>query len=218
MADNLLKDVVDRSQLVLFDFDGPVCDVFAGKPASLIARQLEKHLSEPIDTDDPLAVLQESIRHSQSAVEAMEQELVAAERDAIKSASATPGGIESIESALKSGRKVGILSNNSPAAIEDYLNRFDLTTRMAIIVGRIPCRPDLMKPNPYGLLHALSTTGIASKEALLIGDSVTDIQAAKAVGAPAVGYVNKPAKKDSLEKAGASATVRSMFEMRDALH
>ncbi|WP_234318318.1 HAD family hydrolase [Streptomyces sp. NRRL S-244] len=45
-----------------------------------------------------------------------------------------------------------------------------------------------------GLLLALNTQGVSPEKVVLIGDSVTDVQAALAAGAMSIGYANKPAR------------------------
>lgn len=39
-----LATVVDRARVILLDFDGPVCSIFAQHPASAVAHQLRKLL------------------------------------------------------------------------------------------------------------------------------------------------------------------------------
>jgi hypothetical protein len=64
--DPRLTDVFAAARYVLLDFDGPVCDVFAGTPAHDVAENLRAHLSaryaEPLPddilaTDDPLLIV-----------------------------------------------------------------------------------------------------------------------------------------------------------------
>lgn len=42
------------------------------------------------------------------------------------------------------------------------------------------------KPDPAGILHVLRLSGVTANEALFVGDSRTDVQAAKAAGVPCV--------------------------------
>jgi phosphoglycolate phosphatase len=54
---NALRIIMRDSELVLLDFDGPLCNVFAGFPAPEVARQLEAIAGKPLNTDDPIEVL-----------------------------------------------------------------------------------------------------------------------------------------------------------------
>ncbi|MEU6217202.1 HAD hydrolase-like protein [Streptomyces sp. NPDC047022] len=51
----------------------------------------------------------------------------------------------------------------------------------------------------------------------LIGDSVTDVEAAKATGGRSIGFANKPGKERALGDAGADAVVTSMATVAEAL-
>ena len=54
--------------------------------------------------------------------------------------------------------------------------------------------------------------------AVLLGDSVADIQAARAAGVRSVGYGKNPRRFGELESAGADATVGSISDLVTALH
>ncbi|MFJ7128277.1 HAD hydrolase-like protein [Streptomyces sp. NPDC098101] len=62
-------------------------------------------------------------------------------------------------------------------------------------------QPHLMKPNPFPLITAAEQMSIDVTNCTLIGDSLTDIQAAHTAGAAVVGYANKPHKADQFADA-----------------
>ncbi len=130
---------------------------------------------------------------------------------------ATPGGLESISAALASGRGAGILSNNSSEAIVRYLKNTGLLGQITPVVGRKYARPDLMKPNTFPFHTALLGTERKAAETLYIGDSLSDIEVARAVGAPVVGFANKPGKAQLFVNAGASLIAEEMTEFADSL-
>jgi phosphoglycolate phosphatase len=70
-----------------------------------------------------------------------------------------------------------------------------------------------MKPNPFALRHALEILSTRPGDAVFIGDSVSDVQAGKAVGIPTIGYANKPAKPKLLEAALADVVITSMDDL-----
>jgi beta-phosphoglucomutase-like phosphatase (HAD superfamily) len=78
------------------------------------------------------------------------------------------------------------------------------------VVGRAPYRPDAMKPDPHSLLLASSELETPPRYCMLIGDSVTDVQAAKAVGERSIGFANKPGKERALSEAAADVVVTAM--------
>ncbi|WP_229783494.1 HAD hydrolase-like protein [Pilimelia anulata] len=69
-----------------------------------------------------------------------------------------------------------------------------------------------MKPDPQPVRNALRLVGSSAGRAVLVGDAVTDIRAARAAGVAAVGYANRPTKRGIL--ASADAVIESMSERR----
>lgn len=67
-----------------------------------------------------------------------------------------------------------------------------------------------MKPNPFPLSHALEVMKTPARDAVFIGDSVSDVQAGIAAGITTVGYANKPAKPSLFKAAKAGAIVADM--------
>ncbi|MFE6907086.1 HAD family hydrolase [Streptomyces erythrochromogenes] len=221
-----LRAVLGASKAVLFDFDGPVCDVFHGIPASGIADELASLITvlapalehSAKATDDPMKVHRLSEEGGGTVLASVEAALTAAEMRAVKVAGVpTAGATEALQAARYSGRRVAIVSNNSAECIQEYLRLHGLAVFVDHVIGRPRLRPDLMKPSPHPLLSAASALDVAPSRTVLVGDSVSDIEAARAAGGPSVGYANKPHKRASLANAGASAVVLQMQEIADAL-
>lgn len=74
-----------------------------------------------------------------------------------------------------------------------------------------------MKPNPHTFQLALNAAECDASATVLVGDSVTDIEAALAVGASVVGYANKPGKAAAFATAGATVVIDDMREIYAAL-
>lgn len=212
-----LHEILHSARLILFDFDGPICDVFARLPAAGVARHLERNLANKVDTDDPLRILQEAVNYGDETVHVVEDELIAAEVKAVDLSTATPGGIEAMSAAISQGKSVGILSNNSAEAVARFLEKVGILPRVAPLIGRVYGRPDLMKPNPHTFRAALDAAGEDASATVFVGDSTTDIEVAHTVGAPVVGYANKPGKVDAFAAAGATVIVEDMRDIRAAL-
>lgn len=211
-------------RVLLLDFDGPVCDVFAGRPAAAIADQLRDLLissgaprHEVQDDDDPLSLYARSAAYGPEVVAATYAALVNAEREAVTSAVPTPGAIETVVAARETGRHVAIVSNNAADAVLDYLNRHGLSPMVSHVAARRTPDPDLMKPNPRYLHEAIDVLGTEPQASAIVGDSVTDIEAATRANTRAIGYANKPGKNARLANAGADAVIESMAELPPAL-
>ena len=62
-----------------------------------------------------------------------------------------------------------------------------------------------MKPDPYLVVEATRLLGMAAAECVLVGDSVSDVQAGRAAGVPVIGLAKTPSRRAELDAAGASA-------------
>ncbi|MGW5528201.1 HAD family hydrolase [Streptomyces xanthochromogenes] len=226
MGSSTLAEVLGPTRAVLFDFDGPICDVFAGRPAPDVASHLADTLSEfdaalgskAHGTDDPMEVLRLAPQGGEPALRAIEEELTKAEVTAVRLAGPPiPGAVAALEAARASGRKVAIVSNNSTACVWAFLMLHDLRHLVDAVVGRAPYWPDAMKPDPSSLLRAASALEAHPHDCTLIGDSVTDVEATKATGGRSIGFANKPGKERALTDAGADAVVADMTAVAEAL-
>ncbi|MGP3636284.1 HAD family hydrolase [Streptomyces sp. 24-1644] len=226
METDNLSTALASATAVLFDFDGPLCDVFAGHPAKQVARDLAQLAvrSEPAlsgkltSTDDPLEVLR--LTHQANSLVGLEVEdaLTAAEVAAVGVAgNPTPGAVASLEAVRATGRKIAVVSNNSAECVRVFLDRHGLAGHVLAVVGRPGEQPELMKPNPHSLIKAAELLGVDVTQCTLIGDSLTDIQAAHAVGSTAIGYANKARKRQVFAEAGAEAITESMQAIADAI-
>lgn len=210
-----LAEILAGARAVLFDFDGPLCDVFAGLPASRIAGELNQLLAEPVETEDPMAVLQAAAMEGARTAVAVDEKLREAERAAIEVASENRDGLAALNACRQAGRLVGIVSNNDETAIRAFMARSGLPD-VEPVIGRADGRPDLMKPHPWSLREALAQLGCAPAEAVFMGDSDTDIEVAQLLGIVCIALANKPGKRQRFERAGVRV-IDSMAEVTAAL-
>lgn len=226
MSQDKLQRLVGRAKLLLLDFDGPVCSIFAHYSAPIVAALLRdvavEHGAtigpEVADEQDPLEVLRWSANAGSARVlYAVEDALREAEISAARSAEPTAHAHELIRKAYELGRSVAIASNNSTPAITTYLSRHGLEALVSVVAGRIPYAPHTMKPDPSCLLRALNAVNTAAHNAVFVGDSLTDVTAARTAGVPVVAYANRPDKLETLRSAGADAIVTTMAEVVAAL-
>ncbi|MGW4697221.1 HAD family hydrolase [Kitasatospora cineracea] len=211
---------------LLFDFDGPVCDVFAGLPAPQVAHDLKELVAsrqasaraEVEATDDPLVVMSLAYKADPQLGAEIERALMAAEVAAVAVAGdPTPGAVQSLQEARAAGRRVAVVSNNSAECVHAFLERHAIGHYVDHIVGRPVGQPDLMKPEPFSLHKAADLLGLQASECVMIGDSLSDIQAAHAAGTIVIGYANKPRKRPAFVEAGADCIVDGMAEIASAL-
>ncbi|MEU6325864.1 HAD-IA family hydrolase [Streptomyces sp. NPDC047049] len=226
MESSKLAEIAGATSGVLFDFDGPICDVFAGRPAPVVARELSevvaRHDAALGDraglVDDPMEILRLAPQGGEPVIRAIEESLTKAEVSAVKVAGPpVPGSVAALEAAHSSGRKVAIVSNNSTACVRAFLMLHGLRHLVHEVIGRAAYWPDLMKPDPHSLLLAAARLHVLPHHCTLIGDSVTDIEAAHTAGTMSIGFANKSHKALALAAAGADAVVTDMATVAGAL-
>jgi HAD superfamily hydrolase (TIGR01549 family) len=209
---------------LLLDFDGPVCGIFAGLPAPGVAGELVQLLrAEGVELPDniaaepdPLAVIRWTGYHcDQQLTTAVEDALTALELRAVQTATPTPYGHEVIRAARDIGMPVAIVSNNSRRAVSAYLALHELAELVERVNGRPYARPEMMKPEPWMVLDAVQALGSEPAACVLVGDSMTDIVAARAAGVHVIGLANRPRKVAPF--AIADAVITTMADVVAAL-
>ncbi|MDK1476194.1 HAD family hydrolase [Streptomyces sp. 549] len=221
-----MKTLLNTVRCVLFDFDGPLCDLFAIHPARDVAERIRQCVREhgesgllgpELHTTDNAHDILRSVagRRKGPFVAALERELTRQEVTAATSAWPTPFADRLVQTLRATGHKLAITTNNSPEAVGRYLE----TRGLGHVFGpRVYGRqPDvrLLKPDPDCLLRALDALGEPPHRAVMIGDAPVDVQAAQAAGVRFIGYGSTPAKAAALRKAlgyAADAPVISSLE------
>lgn len=208
--------LVHAAKAILLDFDGPVTPLMpppVNAQAADAARGALNDVELPADvatTTDHLAVLRWAAVATPDRLDAVEEACVTAEIAAARASQPTAGALDFLRWCQQQGKPVVIVSNNAAEAITTYLNRFDATGLARGIVGREPRRPDLLKPHPSLVFAALELAHVVPADAVLIGDSVTDIEVARATGVPSIGYAKTSARGRDLREVGADALVYDM--------
>jgi beta-phosphoglucomutase-like phosphatase (HAD superfamily) len=217
-----LDQLLAERSSILLDFDGPVCSIFANRPAPGVAENLRDvvraegiELASSLHEErDPLEVLRWTATLGRAdVVRLVETKLCAEEFAASQTAAPTPFGREVIVGAFEAGKPIAIVSNNSAGAINSYISRQRLGKYAMPIAGRAFAQPDLMKPNPEPIVRAVKSLNASSDDCVLIGDSLADIYGAHAAGLPVIGYANRPEKFSLFTEAGADAVVTRMVEI-----
>ncbi|WP_225833922.1 HAD family hydrolase [Streptomyces sp. NK08204] len=224
----LLK-LISSARVVLWDFDGPICRLFAGHKAERVASGLVDWLAgrglhglltdTERDSLDPHVVLRAVDRRHPGSdlVTELEERLTQEELRAAVSAMPTAYADPLIRTWTAVGSRLAITTNNSPRVVRAYLDDRGLTACFTPhIYGRTPDL-HLLKPDPHCLNRALSAMGAAPSAALMIGDSASDLAAAQRAGVPFLGYARNEAKAELLREAGAGLVLESLEPVLRAL-
>jgi HAD superfamily hydrolase (TIGR01509 family) len=217
-----LRDLIANARCVLFDFDGPVCRLFAGHRAHDVAESLIDWLEErgqhvlltdeERESGDPHAVLRAvgRIHPGSDLVDELEEILTREELHATATAWPTPYVDPLIHTWRAVGVRLAIATNNSPRVVERYLSTRRLTDAFGPHVHGRTTELHLLKPDPDCLQRALKSTGARPAEALMIGDTPTDLEAAGSAGVPFLGYGRDEMRIERLHRAGAKTVVDSL--------
>ncbi|MDG9718693.1 HAD hydrolase-like protein [Streptomyces sp. DH24] len=207
---------------MLWDFDGPICRLFAGHSAERVARDLVQWLEgrglhglltdTERETLDPQVVLRAvDRRHPRSDLVAeLEERLTQEELRATASAMPTAYADPLIRTWTAVGSRMAITTNNSPRVVRTYLESRGLAGCFHPHVYGRTQELHHLKPDPYCLGRALNAMGAAPAAALMIGDAPTDHEAARRAGVPFLGYASDEHKAALLRSAGADAVVTSL--------
>ncbi len=215
-----LDAIVARTRHLLLDFDGPICSIFAGLPAATIADRLRKFLGDQAQlpeniacTEDPFEVFAYAATISEDLAARVEAEMTDQELAAVPTATPTPYVHEVVTACQTSGRSVAVVSNNSARTVHAYLTRHGLDDRISLVIARTNHDPVLLKPRPHLITQAVDALDAEPGECALVGDSVTDIQAARLASVHSIGYANEPGKRERLTVAGAGAIINSLADL-----
>lgn len=108
-----------------------------------------------------------------------------------------PGILSLLDQLAAAGSRLAVCTNKDQQATDAILEALDLTGRFAAIVGVTPALPK--KPDPAMLRAAVAGAGGSMADAVMIGDSKTDVAMARAGGVPVIavsfGYSQTPARE-----------------------
>ncbi len=126
-----------------------------------------------------------------------------------------PGARELLRELRERGVAMALVTSGSRARVPAEVERLGLGGHF----GAIVCGEDVArrKPDPEGLLRALSTIGVAPERATYVGDSPEDIGMAHAAGARSIGLLGGFPNRDALRASAPAVLATSLDEVASAL-
>ncbi len=183
---------------VIFDLDGTLADTSADLIASAnAAMQALGHAPQLVAGADDATAFRggramlrlslERIGHDdlEPEVERGYPILLAAYGDALDvHTTLYPGAVDAVEALRASGIKVGICTNKPEGLAETLLQRLGVRGLFGSMIGAdtLPTR----KPDPAPYVASVERAGGSVSRSLLVGDTITDRETARAAGVPSV--------------------------------
>ena len=126
-----------------------------------------------------------------------------------------PGVREGIDYLRGSGYRLGCVTNKAARFTEPLLQDLGVYDDFAIVISgdTLPKK----KPDPLPMLHAAEFFGVAPRQALMIGDSVSDVTAARAAGFQIVCMSYGYNHGIDIRDANPDAVIDSMVQIRALL-
>jgi phosphoglycolate phosphatase len=116
---------------------------------------------------------------------------------------------------LGSGFRLACVTNKAAQFTEPLLDALGIRHYFRVVVSgdTVPQK----KPHPAPLLHAAASLGVPAEAALFVGDSVNDVEAARAASFPVVCVTYGYNHGRDIREARPDAVVDSLLELRDLL-
>lgn len=186
---------LDNLKAVFFDLDGTLVDsaldiylamnaaldelgypsvtqadvrIWVGRGAPQLCYCVLKHQQQTVDPEQQHKLLQVFMRHY--------------EKNVCVDSKLYEGVSEFIEACQKRGLYMACITNKPYQPAHDLLQALNLLSPFQLLLGGDSLTH--RKPHPESLLHALNYFAIKPEEALMIGDSRNDVEAAHAAGMP----------------------------------
>ena len=126
-----------------------------------------------------------------------------------------PDAIRCLTALRKGGLKLALVSNGSRARVENELFRFDVGRFFeAVVFGE---KKEELKPSPVMLQRALSALDLGSMDAVYVGDSPADIQAARGASMPSIAIARGPIQVRRLSNERPDRMFGGLDELTDFL-
>lgn len=129
------------------------------------------------------------------------------------SAELLPGARELIFHLKSRGFTIGIVTTKHRHQIVDILGKFGLDRTFDVIIGSEDV--SRKKPDPEGLIKALSLLGIGKDEALYIGDSFVDAEAASHADVPFAAVLTGTTPRERFSEYPVAAVADDLYGIAD---
>jgi HAD superfamily hydrolase (TIGR01509 family) len=126
-----------------------------------------------------------------------------------------PGAKELVASLVDRGYEVWLATSAEPEELEHHMQELGAEGKISGVVSSDEAEESKPAPDIFGL--ALERAGVAPEDAVVVGDSIWDLEAAKEAGVKAAAVMTGGAfSRAELEEAGAYAVYEDCHELLEA--
>jgi len=215
-----LDEILSQARHLIFDFDGPVCDLTAAMPPRAV-EQLRGILSA--DTadlpaaiaaiSDPVEIIAQAVAISPALAARIDAQLTNLEVAAARAARPAAYVHEALAACRDSGRTPAVISRHSGQAVSSYLDQHGLADQARDVTPVATFPPGHLQTMTHLLEDAIHALGAMPAECALITATEAGIDTACGIGAHAIGYATTPALAERLTAAGAGTTIPSLADL-----
>jgi len=185
---------------VLFDLDGTLLDTVADIALAL-NRTLREYGGTPLEQSDvrhmigrgsPI-LIQRALAAQRRVIDAPTQAAMVdrffhhyGELEELNEDSAQPyaGAADCLRVLHEAGLRTAVVTNKQHRFAVALLKRLGLSAWVDLVTGGDTC--ERRKPDPQPLLYSCESLQVPAAQSLMVGDSVNDVQAARAAGIPVI--------------------------------
>jgi len=128
---------------------------------------------------------------------------------------ALPGAPDLLRAVAESGAAVVLASSSEEDDVEDLLDALDVGDIVDVVTSSGDVEE--AKPDPEVFEVAMAKAGLEAGRAIVVGDTVWDVEAAARCGLPCVGVLTGGISDGELRQAGAVAVYRGARDLLDDL-
>lgn len=211
-----------RYKAVLFDFEGTLVD-FQWKMDEAVEEALDALSILGFDTDifsgcDYAALFNKAMEKSQRLglpVEKVREKIDKIydrfDMDALSRWTPKDDATYVLENLINRGILVGLVTNAGEKAVSLLLRRFDFDGMLKPVITRNSVKR--LKPEGDGLQLALDALKVEKREALFVGDSITDILASRVVGVDIAVIPGGESNREEIEAYGPNFILVALSEI-----
>ncbi|MGH9879087.1 MAG: HAD family hydrolase [Nitrososphaerales archaeon] len=215
-----------KPKLVIFDLDGTILNL----PINYDNLRKElKTMFKPFGVEMEFKLILDSIKTALSTIRQNQgtqkfeeismnvyRVLEKYETDAAHEAKVISGAEKTLAKLKQLDLKLAIFSRTGRSAVVGSLKTTGLEKYFDLIMAREDTTEQ--KPSSEGLEKILTMLGVKSDEAIVVGDHIFDIMAAKEIGIKSIAIQNEKMSSDAFKEAGAYAIVNNISEIPDKIY